>query len=283
MTLSAKFRYGMRMLRFKDWSVQTGVFLLGAFFQDNLLARGWFWVVISLLLSSCCLAYGYALNEFFDELEEELTQEPGLENQLLYFIAVLAGVGMGVAWFISPLTFGVMLLIIVTVWLHSAPPFRLKRRLFWRLFLNSLGFGLFFLIAASLDRHLSAGEMLMGLYIFGLYLPLELIHVLAHMEADRAKGLSTLALAHGEKKTIALAMTVLTALILYSGLLWQLGLVTLATAGWSGLHFALLQWVLWLFSRRQNSVETYARLRFRTKIVCAFYGAGLLAIFIGKI
>jgi len=283
MPTSPKLQHCLKLLRFKDWSVQSGVFLLGAFLADDLLKYPWGFIAASLLLSSLCLAYGYALNEFFDDLQEKLADDPKTATQfhvLIYFF--LAG-ALIVSWWISFTSFVVMALIGVTVWLHSSPPLRLKRQLFWRLFLNSLGFGFFFLLGASLDNHASVGEMLMAVYIFGLYLPLELIHVLAHMDADRAKGLSTFALAHGQKKTIILAIVCLAALILYSGLLCQMRFISLALAVWSSVHLLMLSLALMLFYQRENSVETYAKLRFRTKIVSAFYGAGMLAILVAKI
>jgi 4-hydroxybenzoate polyprenyltransferase len=277
-----KLRYHIKLLRFRDWSVQSGVFLLGAFFADNFLAHRLDFIVASLTLSCLCLAYGYSLNEFFDDLKDKLVDDPRTVAELQRFIYVLLALALLLGWFISPASFAIVALIGVTVWLHSSPPFRLKRQLFWRFFLNSLGFGLFFLVGASLDNHLTIGETLMGVFIFGLYLPLELIHVLAHMDADRAKGLPTFALVHGERKTIALAITFLGALILYSASMWRMKFVSLAFAGWSCLHLSLLMLALLLFYKRNNSVETYTKLRFRTKIVFAIYGMGMLTILAGR-
>jgi hypothetical protein len=59
--------------------------------------------------------------------------------------------------------------------------------------------------------------------------------------------------------------------------------VSLALAGWSGFHLLLLLLALVAFYKRKNKAETYRILRFRTKIVCAIFGAGMLAILIGKI
>ena len=280
--MSEQLRYCLRLLRFKDWSVQSGIFLLGAFFLDDLLARSLGFIAGSLVLSCLCLSYGYSLNEYFDELKEKLAGDPRTSAELFSFIYVLLATALVLASIISRTTFIVVTLIGVTVWLHSSPPFRLKRRLFWRLFLNSLGFALFFLAGASLDNHLTTGEMLMGIFIFGLYLPLELIHVLAHMEADRAKGLPTFALVHGERKTIVLAITILGALIVFSGLLCQLKFVSLMFAAWSVLHLALLLFALVASCKRTNNVETYGKLRFQAKLVCSVYGMGMLTIFVCK-
>lgn len=274
--------YRIKLIRFKDWSVQNGVFLLGTFFADNLLAQSLGVIVASVVLACLCLAYGYALNEFHDDLQEKLADDPRTARELYQFIYILLTMALVLSFFLSRMTFAMVALIGVTVWFHSSPPYRLKRRLFWRLFLNSLGFGLFFLTGASLNNHLSTAEILMGIFIFGLYLPLELIHVLAHMEADQAKGLSTFAHVHGQKKTIALAIALLGGLILYSMIICGLGFASVAASVWSIFHLTLLAVALMSFYRRDHSVETYTKLRLRTKIVCAFYGMGLLALLVWK-
>jgi 4-hydroxybenzoate polyprenyltransferase len=230
-----------------------------------------------------CLTYGYSLNEYYDELKEKLVGDARTVTGLSYFIYFLLALALVLSWAISTTTLMTVALIGVTVWLHSSPPFRLKRHLIWRLFLNSCGFGLFFLTGASLDNQLSTGEILMGVFIFGLYLPLELIHVLAHMEADKAKKLPTVAHIFGEQKTIVLAVIFLASLIFYSALLWQLQFVSLAFAGWSGFQLLLLLLILAAFYKRDNNAETYQKIRFRSKIVCAIFGMGMLAILIAKI
>lgn len=277
-----KLRYGVQMLRIKDWSVQNGVFLLGAFFADNLLDQnGWF-IVASLVLSCVCLAYGYSLNEYHDELKEKLAGDETTSREMLRFIYALLIYSLGIAWFISMTTFIVVALLGLTVWLHSAPPFVLKRKLFWRLFLNSLGFGLFFLTGSSLDNELTTGELLMGIFIFGLYLPLELIHVLAHMEDDRTKGFPTFALICGEGKTIILAVAFLGCLITYSIWMWWQQFTSPMFAAWSVFNLLLLLVSLTAFYRRQNTSETYGRLRFRAKMICGIYGMGMLGILVSK-
>ncbi len=277
-----KLRYGVQLLRIKDWSVQNGVFLLGAFFADDFLGRSWSFIGASLVLSCLCLAYGYSLNEFFDEIKEKVAGDETTTREMMRCIYAFLIFSLGVAWMISFTTFAIVSLLAVTVWLHSAPPFVLKRRLFWRLFLNSLGFGLFFLAGSSLDNHVSGGEALMGLFIFGLYLPLELIHVLAHMEADRIKGFPTLALVHGERRTMLLAVASLGCLIAYSILLaWQT-VISPVFAGWSVFNLLLLLLSLVAFYKRTNSSEMYGQLRFRAKMICGMYGMGMLGILIGK-
>ena len=278
-----KLGYRIKLLRYKDWSVQNGIFLLGAFFSDNLLAHSVGFIAASLTLSCLCLAYGYSLNEYFDELKDKLAGDEQTSTELYHFIYVLLAMALGLSWFISGTTAVMVALIGITVWLHSSPPFVLKRQLFWRLFLNSLGFALFFLAGASLDDHLSTGEILMGIFIFALYLPLELIHVLAHMEADQAKGFPTVALIYGERTTIVLAIICLAGLILYLGILWQLGFVSMVFALWSFFHLSLLLLALVASYKQDNNIEMYANLRFRAKIVCAIYGIGMLTIFACKI
>ena len=282
-TAPQKPKYCLQLLRCKDWSVQNGIFLLGAFFSDNLLAQGWKFVAASLVLSCLCLAYGYSLNEFYDELKDKLLDAPRTAAQLFYLIYIFLGMALLLSWFISITTFVMVVLIGITVWLHSSPPLVLKRRLFCRLFLNSLGFALFFLAGASLDNHLSVAEMLMGVFIFGLYLPLELIHMLAHMEADRAKNFPTIALIYGEKKAIVLGTIFLAVLIFYLGLLWQMRFVSMAFAAWSVFHLSLLLLALAASYHQNNNGKTYGNLRLRAKIVCSVYGMGMLTIFIGKI
>src|SRR5687768_5439437 len=78
--------YAFKLLRFRDWSVQNGVFLLGAFFVENFLERPSVFIAMSVMLSCLCLAYGYALNEFFDDLKARISNDPGLAASLHRFI-----------------------------------------------------------------------------------------------------------------------------------------------------------------------------------------------------
>jgi 4-hydroxybenzoate polyprenyltransferase len=266
----------IKLLRFRDWSVQNGVFLLGAFFADSFLAHPLDFILASLALSCLCLAYGYSLNEFFDVLKPQVDEASA--KALHRFIYILLTGALLVAWFISILAFCTVALIGITVWLHSSPPFRLKKGLFCRFFLNSLGFGLFFLAGAALDNRLSPAELAMGVFIFGLYLPLELIHVLAHMESDRSSNLPTFALVHGERKTVYLAILILAGLITYLGVLWWLRFATIGIAAWSILTLCALLIALVAFYKRANRYEPYRKLRQQAKVICALYGVGLLVI-----
>src|SRR5688572_14754997 len=94
MVVPQKLRYRIKLLRFKDWSVQNGIFLLGAFFSDNLLAHGWVFVLASLALACLCLAYGYGLNEYFDELKDELVGDPRTAAELYRFIYLLLALAL---------------------------------------------------------------------------------------------------------------------------------------------------------------------------------------------
>jgi 4-hydroxybenzoate polyprenyltransferase len=273
----------LELLRIKDWHLQNGLFLLGAAYSGSLASLSWPLLATGLVVSSLCLAHGYALNQFYDELSQKLEDHPRLARRLLGFTYLLLVLALGLSCLVSRATTAVVALIGLTSWLHSSPPCSLKRHIFWRLFLNSFGFALVFLAGASLDNRLPLADLLMGILIFLLYVPLELIHVLAHMESDRKKGIPTLPLVRGEKNAVAWALATLAALILYGGLLWLLGFASLAFAGWSLCHLSLLMLSLLAFRRRHNTIQTYERLRWRAKIVCAVYGLGLLAIFTAQI
>jgi 4-hydroxybenzoate polyprenyltransferase len=283
LTLRFGWRSLCQLLRFKDWCFQNGLFLLGTVYSGFLSYKNWPLFAAGLVVSSLCLAHGYALNHYFDGPQISLRPDARLARSLLLFTYFLLALALGLSCLVSLATLAVVALIGVTSWLHSSPPFSLKKHIFWRLFLNSFGFSLVFLAGASLDNRLSVGELLLGVLIFGLYVPLELIHVLAHMDVDRASGVPTFPLARGEAQTIVWAIIILIALILFAGLLWQLKCVSLAFAGWSGLHLSLLALSLLAFYKRENTISTYAKLRLRAKIVCAVYGLGMLVIFAGRI
>ena len=122
----------------------------------------------------------------------------------------------------------------------------------------------------------------MGGFIFGLYLPLELIHVLAHMKSDKEKGFPTFALIHGEKRTIFLAVVCLGCLIAYAVLLALSGVISFIFAGWSMFNLLLLLGSVVATGKRSNDEESYRQLRFRAKIICGLYGVGMLSILISK-
>lgn len=270
----------IELLRFKDWWFQNGILLLGAAFSDPLSAGNAPRVAAGLAVSSLCLAHGHALNEYFDELRSKLGDDVRLAGRLHAFIYVLLAAALGLACFVSTPTVVIVALIGITSWLHSSPPLSLKNHIFWRLFLNSLGFSLFFLAGAGLNNQLSAGEMLLGGFIFTLYIPLELIHVLAHLEPDKLKGIRTFCLVYGQKRTIALASALFSALILYASALYLLRFASLAFAVWSVLYGSLMLLVLALAYRRDTGGEVYHQLRFRTKMIGVAYGAGLLVVFV---
>jgi 4-hydroxybenzoate polyprenyltransferase len=273
----------LELLRFKDWCLQNGLFLLGAAYSGLLASGQWLRLAAGLTVSSLCLAHGYALNQFYDELIDRLRNGASLRRWLLSITYLFWALALVLSCLISLATLAVVALMGITSWLHSSPPLSLKRHLFWRLFLNSFGFSLVFVAGASLNGRLTAADLLMGILIFLLYVPLELIHMLAHMEADRSKGIPTLPLIRGERTAIAWAMTILLGLILYSGMLWQMKLASLAFAGWSLLHLSLLMLFLARCWKGGPTPEKCAKLRLKVKTACAVYGTGLLTIFIAKI
>ncbi|MGD0335633.1 MAG: UbiA family prenyltransferase [Candidatus Omnitrophota bacterium] len=270
----------IEFLRIKDWWYLNGIFILGVTCAGSLAGKN---LLKGLLVSSLCFAYGYSLNEYFDNSKKHVSGSRRF-NGILYKLTPCISLGLALyfAYFISKILFLTVISVGIISWLYSAPPFRLKKHIFLRLFLSPLGYSLFFLLGAGLDKRLSSQEFFMYIYILLFYIPVELMHMLSHIDVDKAAGTPTLPLVYGTRKTMVLMLLLFIILALYSCLLYIAGVMSVYFLLWT-----LATWtaILVLLGRSyaQNNMEAFINMKLNARLVFSIYGTGLLVLFIRRI
>jgi lycopene elongase/hydratase (dihydrobisanhydrobacterioruberin-forming) len=198
-------------LRPLEWPTMSAHFLLG-----TLLATGrglrvtpsvFGWVVFVIFMNGGTLA----INSAFDKDEGDigyLKAPPEPPEHLLVFSSVLLGIS-AVLGFLLPLPFGLINLVCVVMSvLYSVPPFRLKARAGWDLFINCVGFGLLTPMAgwALTGRSFSRAILLASIgfaFLFASLYPMTQIYQVAE---DSRRGDRTLVIQMGVGRSLALAL-----------------------------------------------------------------------------
>ena len=267
-------------LRVKDWWYLNGVFVLGAVSSDrfNLTINPFFF---GLVISSLYLAHGYALNEHWDRKSapcpfSKIT--PGGEGALGAYL--LLALNCAIAFFLLRPAFFMVVLGGVVSWLYSSPPLRLKKRFVPRLLLNSLGFSFLFLVGAVSQGPLSSADWLLLLFVFFLFIPIELIHGLNDFEDDGLNSIATFPRVFGVRKTVAMTLALFVGLQVFSLSLYAGNLVSLP--------FVFLNLFLVVgMSALLANIQRHGRLscgldglKARSRILLSVYGGGLFLLYV---
>lgn len=197
----------LRFFRVRDWVHLLGLPLFGYVFASRAVVfTNSFW--LALIPSSLYLAYGYSINECFDSRINGNVEKQG-EYSIPFTRAILLSFFIFIVNLIIVLKFSFEMALLVgfggiTGFLYSGQPFRFKGVPFLGLVFNSLCFTPLFLIGYVSVRPLNPGSFLSAVFIFILFLPVDLIHQLNDMAQDRIAGFKTTALTLGVKKTIGL-------------------------------------------------------------------------------
>ena len=122
----------------------------------------------------------------------------------------------------------------------------------------------------------------MYIYILLFYIPVELMHMLSHIDVDKAAGIPTLPLVYGTRKTMVLMLLLFIILALYSCLLYIAGVMSVYFLLWT-----LATWtaILVLLGRSyaQNNMKAFINMKLKARLVFSIYGTGLLVLFIRRI
>jgi 1,4-dihydroxy-2-naphthoate polyprenyltransferase len=197
----------LKLLRVFDWVHLLGLAVFGYLFASRaafLSLR----FLISLIIASFYLAYGYVLNECFDNRKGDYVILDGNfavsfdKAVLLSYIILLLNF---IIAFMHSLQMATLVLFGGIIgFFYSSPPFRFKQIAFFGLLCNALCFVPIFLIGYSSVRRLDSHAFLVAAFVLLFFFPLDLIHQLNDLEADRESGLRTTAVVCGVKNTIYL-------------------------------------------------------------------------------
>jgi len=275
----------LQFFRVFDWVHVLGLTMLGFIFASGTNINP-FRFIIALLISALYLAHGYSLNECFDVIIKHKPNRRNLFSESLipfrvtmissYVVLFLNG---GISFLFSKHIFVLVLMGAVFAWLYSVPPLRLKEKPFLGILCNSLGFSVLFLIGFSSVKTIDAQAILMTVFIFLLFLPIQLIHEINDLEDDKTEGIDTIAVKFGVRTTFYLITLFLIILIGYAYILYHLLNIMiyflLITTFFS---LALTLYLFRRFDRHSGKLNTQ-RLKINVRYLCIIYGMGILLSF----
>lgn len=182
----------LEIYRFQDWWYLLGLPILGYFSVTKEINLSG--LIPLVVIASFYLAYGYSLNEFSDRKKDILENKSAVFFKELSFpigafivgalLLFLFAFNRREAWLVY-LTGG------IAGYLYSAAPLRFKGRPFLGLIFNALCFAPLFLLGASFVRGIDAFAFLFSLFIFIFFIPIQIIHEIAHYEFDKADNIKT--------------------------------------------------------------------------------------------
>jgi 4-hydroxybenzoate polyprenyltransferase len=280
------FQMTLDLFRVRDWVHVLGLPLLGFLYarmKDPQMT--WFYLPLCIIISVLYLAHGYSLNETYDTLKKHkgiyqgFFQEKGISFKralALSFAPLL--INLVLSWLVSP---GMFLLIIagaILSYVYSAPPSRFKEIAFADLVINALGFSILFLIGTGLGEGIFPGSFYLAFLFFIVFIPLQLIHELEHVQEDRAANVKTTVVRCGEKISGNLILSSLILLTLWSFLLYLGEMPFLIFI----LTFAFSFYIMMNFLKRCNCGHKANRnysFRLWVRMFAAIYGLGILMVF----
>jgi len=267
-------------LKFKDWWYLNGIFVIGVF-SDGYWDIKPHYIILGLIASSSYLASGYSLNEYHDHIKNKFRQAGRDGAAFIVIPYILIGSCLLAAFYISTASFLIVLLGFFVSWLYSSVPFRLKRFYLPRLFLNSLGFSIIFLLGVSLSGVYSARSWMLFLFVLILFFPLELIHTLEDIESDIKSGLKTPPVIFGIESTVFSVLAFFILLMLFAAQLYFRRFVSIYFLIVSSVSFFTI--ALMVFARLARYLEDdnqklFAGIKQKTRIVMVFFGLSLLLL-----
>ena len=266
--------------RIKDWIHVLGLVVLGF-----VCGSGWnieFGAfILSLLIGSLHLAYGYSLNDCFDiNINYKFLKGKDLFPFKKAIILSLSALMINCLVCLLFFTKGLILVGLGAVlgWIYSAPPTRLKNVPVLGLFCNSMAFSVLFLMGYCVNKNFDTTSLAWTFFIFFLFLPIQLIHELNDMEEDKLKKISTTACRYGIKITLNL--------ILFSFLIligWALFLNYLLGTSIYLFFITIIFSILMFWSLLKRSINNRThiktfKLKLHARYLIILYGVGILFV-----
>jgi 4-hydroxybenzoate polyprenyltransferase len=268
-----------KFFRILEWIHFLGLTVLGYAYASRMISfSNAFWM--SVIVASLYLAYGYSINECFDNRVDNNVEIHGR-----YFIPFKKAILLSALIFIANLIFTfvyffqLMPLVVfggLIGLLYSAYPFRLKEIPFLGLICNSLCFTPLFIIGYISIRALDLSAVLLTAFIFILLLPIDLIHQLNDAEEDKRNGLRTTAVVCGAKGTIGLIIFSL--FLLNSWLLvisWHVRISPLFFLLTLLLSLSMIIYLIKKFLKYGNDISKH-KIKLELRNLFIAYGIGLL-------
>ncbi len=276
-------------LRINDWLHILGLTFLGITFYSysSLFTLR---ALLALTASLLYLAHGFSLNNYFDIAIDQHINKKFLPPDrisrkgflaLSYFLFLI---NCFIAYAISLKVLYLIVLGSVLALIYSAPPFRLKKSTFLNILLNSAGFAVIFIIGfASVSKAITPAALVMSVLFALVFIPLQIVHQIAHSEADKIEGILSIYNRYGLKPTIYLSYLSLVVLIFWSLLVGLLYRNYISIFYLTSLFCFLFFYALW---RIKNSKKPYpesaTELRIVLRKVCVLYGLVMILIFYFK-
>jgi len=195
-----KIKKFLSLVRIKEWRAFFLVFLFGFF-----LAKGYLFDfgknILLFLTFFCFLTFGYLINDCFDTKEDSFDQKKinillksSLSFKKTFFLSLaFALLGLILVSVSGKNTFFFSLLGVLSVFLYSVPPFRLKGRPFLDLISHGFFAGLFFFLLPFFffNQKIEDKILWLSFLIFYIFVLLEMRNHLEDYEFDKKAGLKT--------------------------------------------------------------------------------------------
>lgn len=272
------------LFRIDDWLHVLGIPLLGLVYASEKVFS-FRLILLSIVVSSLYLAHGYAINEVFDTLDPDdrprrdavLKDRPRFTHALLVaFIPFLFNLLF--ASLLSVQTVTIVIIGMLLSYLYSGYPMRLKKIPVIELFCNAAGFCLLFLIGYSAVRPLTLDAIEIGILFLILFIPLQLIHELAHFENDKEHKVYTTVAKYGIKKSVYFIICSLPLLAIWSICICLQAKLPFYLFLLSTIYSIALIIKVYSCFRDINLSLTRNKLRIYARYLTVLYGAGIMFI-----
>ncbi|HNW38888.1 MAG TPA: UbiA family prenyltransferase [Candidatus Omnitrophota bacterium] len=273
-------------IRITDWLHILGLAVLGVAFSSAS-SLFTFKTLLALTVSALYLAHGFSLNNYFDAAIDQRINKvyfpagPISRERFLIFSYSLFLINCFIASRISVTMLYFIVAGSLLALIYSAPPLRFKKSTLLNIVLNSLGFAIIFLIGfISVGNFISAEALMMSVLLALVFIPLQIVHQIAHSEADKIENILSVYNRYGLQPTIYLINLSLAGLLLWS---LFIGISSLKYAGVFYLTclfcFSLFYYLRRVKNSPQAHPEAAAKLRIIIRRICILYGTGLLLSF----
>lgn len=281
---SMNIKQSFLLFRIVDWLHVLGIPLLGLAYASD---KGFSFrlILFSIIVSSLYLAHGYAINEIFDTFNPGdrlkkntlLKDKPHFTHGLFVaFIPFL--VNLLAASLLSVQTVTIVIVGMLLSYLYSGYPMRLKEKPIIELFCNAAGFSLLFLIGYSAVKPLTVDAIEMGILFLILFVPLQLIHELAHFENDKEHKVHTTVTKYGIKKSAYFIIYSLLVLAIWSMSICLQARLPFYLFLFSAIYSIALIIKVYSCFRDINISLIRNKLRIYARYLTILYGAGIMLI-----
>ena len=279
----------LKFFRIYDWLHVLGLPFLGLVYSqaNNHDSQFLFLpVMLVFIISSLYIAHGYAFNEVMDTMIEAGNSD--------YFFKKKKSISFKTALFLSYLPLiinlilaifflrNVLILVIaggIISYLYSSMPLRLKSVPFLDLITNAAGFSILFLIGYCSLKPQDKGSWMITALFFLLFIPLQLVHEIVHLDKDKQGKIETTAVRYGIRGSRVLFSISLLIFTFWPLLLWHLQVLSVYAFPLSVLYsiYAFLN-----FSRALKSNTCMLRhdVRIHARLLTIIYGFCMFIVLI---